>query len=95
GAEIQEYWKTNANRYGLQGLLKLNHRVVDADWPQTNAKWICTFTDHTDFLVTATGHLSDPRLPRYPGNETFQGHLRQTSLWDPKFDNGSSGLQVL
>lgn len=112
GAEIKAYWKFVADKYNLKRFIKLNHRIVDAEWSQADAKWVVqvthnrtTFTDSADFLVTATGHFSDPRLPKYPGIETFQGHLRHTSLWDPNFDptgkkvaligNGASGLQVL
>ncbi|KAK2769601.1 flavin-binding monooxygenase [Colletotrichum kahawae] len=76
------------------------------------AKWIVKiqsdkgeFIDEANFLITATGHFSDPKLPDYPGIKDFKGHLRHTSNWDPNFNprdkriavigNGASGLQVL
>lgn len=66
---------------------------------------VVVFQDEAEFLITATGRFSQPRLPDVPGIEGFQGHLRHSSQWDPDFDptgkrvaligNGASGLQVL
>jgi hypothetical protein len=62
-------------------------------------------TDEANFLVTATGHFADLKLPDYPGINEYQSHLRHTGHWDPEFDptdkriavigNGASGIQVL
>lgn len=64
-----------------------------------------TFVDEAHFLITGTGHFSDPRLPAYPGMADYGGHLRHSSNWDAAFDargkriavigNGASGIQVL
>ncbi|KAJ4295458.1 hypothetical protein N0V90_007470 [Kalmusia sp. IMI 367209] len=113
GAEIQAYWKRIVEKYNLVGkYIKLNHRVEKAEWSEEQGNWLITvtsngksFIDAADFLVTATGHFADPRLPEYPGRDEFQGHLRHSSNWDPNFDprgktiavigNGASGLQVV
>lgn len=112
GAEIKSYWKSIAKRYQLERFTQLNHKVTSARWAEDKAKWVVTVesggetrTEEADFLLTATGHFSEPRLPKYPGIEDFEGHLRHTSQWDANFDpsnkrvaligNGASGLQVL
>ncbi|KPI40175.1 putative sterigmatocystin biosynthesis monooxygenase stcW [Cyphellophora attinorum] len=112
GAEIKAYWKGLVAKYNLGNTIQLSHRVLEARWSEALAKWQIRVehlgavrVEEADFLITATGHFSDPRLPSYPGIETFQGHLRHTSNYDPAFDaagkrvavigNGASGIQVL
>jgi cation diffusion facilitator CzcD-associated flavoprotein CzcO len=61
--------------------------------------------EKADVFVPALGRFNAWKLPDYPGIDTFQGHLRHTSNWDPNFDpkgkeialigNGASGIQIL
>jgi cation diffusion facilitator CzcD-associated flavoprotein CzcO len=51
--------------------------------------------DEADFLITATGHFSEPRLPEYPGIGDFKGHLRHSSNWDPNFDPTGKRIAVI
>ncbi|KAH7094290.1 hypothetical protein FB567DRAFT_509914 [Paraphoma chrysanthemicola] len=112
GAEIKAYWKGIVEKYDLGKYIHLNSRVTRAEWSEEKGKWLVgvaspnsTSTVEADFLITGTGHFSDPRLPEYPGMEDFQGLLRHSSDWDPTFEpvgkriavigNGASGLQVL
>lgn len=101
-----------ARDYDVRKYIRTGCRIVSAEWSEEKGKWQITiqsddgeFVDETNFLVTATGHFSDPRLPDYPGLDDFKGHLRHTSDWDPTFEpagkriavigNGASGIQVL
>ncbi|KAH7120751.1 hypothetical protein B0J11DRAFT_589497 [Dendryphion nanum] len=112
GAEIKDYWKRVAAKYDVEKYVKLNHKVTKAEWLEEKGKWRVTVSsdagvhiDEADFLLTATGHFSDPKLPEYPGIDEYKGHLRHSSNWDPNFNpkgktiavigNGASGLQVL
>ncbi|KAL2876602.1 hypothetical protein SGCOL_008180 [Colletotrichum sp. CLE4] len=112
GSEIQSYWQGVAERFDVRKYIHFKHSVSSAEWSEEKAKWVVqiqtddgVITDEANFLITATGHFSDPKLPQYPGIDKFKGHLRHTSNWDPKFDakgkriavigNGASGLQVL
>ncbi|KAF7189315.1 FAD-binding monooxygenase moxY [Pseudocercospora fuligena] len=98
GAEIKRYWDDIATRYRAKKYIRFNHRVLRAEWLESKAKWQVEVesskgkvVNEADFVITATGHFSDPRLP--------------SSHWDPDFDptgkrvavigNGASGLQVL
>lgn len=101
-----------AGDYDVRKYIRTGCRIVSAEWSEEKGKWRITiqstdgeFVDEANFLVTATGHFSDPRLPDYPGLGDFKGHLRHTSNWDPTFEpagkriavigNGASGIQVL
>jgi cation diffusion facilitator CzcD-associated flavoprotein CzcO len=100
-----------ADKFDVRKYIQLRSRVLSAEWSEAKGKWLVkvqtpekTFIDEANFIVTATGHFSDPRLPDYPGIREFQGHLRHSSNWDPSFDptgkrvavigNGASGIQV-
>ena len=58
-----------------------------------------------DFVLTAIGRFNAWRLPQIPGMQQYQGLVRHSSNWDPKFDatgkdvavigNGASGIQLV
>lgn len=112
GAEILDYWKRVADDYDVSKYIRLEHKVTSAEWSEDKGKWLIHvssknshFIDEADFLLTATGHFADPKLPQYPGMDKFKGDIFHTSAWKGSFDptgqkiavigNGASGLQVL
>ncbi|KAJ4297762.1 hypothetical protein N0V90_005657 [Kalmusia sp. IMI 367209] len=112
GAEIKKYWTNIAVKYRADRVIKCNHVIKSAEWNEERAKWVITvespqgtFVDQADFLITATGVFSQPKLPSYPGISEFTGHIIHSSRWDHSFDatgksiaiigNGASGMQVL
>ncbi|KAH8645424.1 putative flavin-binding monooxygenase [Xylariales sp. PMI_506] len=112
GAEIKAYWEKVTDQYDVRKYIKFKTRVTRAEWSEVKGKWLVEIespegvrTEEANFLITATGYFSDPRLPKYPGMDKFKGNLRHTSDWDANFDlagkriavigNGASGIQVL
>jgi cation diffusion facilitator CzcD-associated flavoprotein CzcO len=112
GAEIHEYWRKIADDYDVRKYVRLEHKVTSAEWSDDKGKWLIhvsskdgDFIDEASFLLTATGHFADPKLPQYPGMDKFKGDVFHTSAWKPSFDpknkriavigNGASGIQVL
>ena len=63
------------------------------------------YEESAEFVLTAIRRFNAWRLPTYPGMNDYQGLIRHTSDWDPKFDpigknvavigNGASGIQVV
>ena len=63
-----------------------------------------THDEEFDIVITAIGRFNAWKLPEYPGIDTYSGHLRHASNWDPDFSpdgksvavigNGASGIQV-
>ena len=56
------------------------------------------------FLIAATGFLSQPRSPDIPGIDTFAGRIIHTAAWDDSYSlegrrrnhrNRSTGVQVI
>jgi cation diffusion facilitator CzcD-associated flavoprotein CzcO len=114
GAEIRDYWQATARKHNVYKYVKLRHRVDDASWDDGKSKWSLKVQDlvnnksineEFDFVITAIGRFNAWKLPDYPGLDSYKGHLRHTSNWDPSFDpadkrvavigNGASGLQIV
>jgi cation diffusion facilitator CzcD-associated flavoprotein CzcO len=90
--EIYEYCRKIARFYDLYRTALLQTTVTGLRWDSKAARWILS-TNRSDriaarFAVVAPGILSQPKLPRIPGIETFAGHSFHTSRWDYKYTGG-------
>lgn len=96
--EIHGYLQDCARRFGLDEHLRLNHEVRQASWDEGNARWAIE-TSRGRFtatvLVSATGQLSEPALPRIPGLERFGGAAFHTSRWDHAGDLTGARVAVI
>jgi len=75
--EILRYINHVADRFELRGDIEFNTRVKQAVFDSNTNTWTVT-TDKgsvatAGFCIMATGNLSTPRTPNYPGLETFEG----------------------
>lgn len=102
GADIKAYWKRIVEKYDVGKYIRLNSRVITAEWSEENGKWFVTVedsngihVDEADVLITATGHFSDHRLPKYPGMNKYLGHLRHSSDWDANFNPAGKKVAVI
>lgn len=87
--EIQRYLRDCADRFGLREHLRLNSEVLDACWDADGDRWSIETTRGrftASVLVSATGQLSEPALPRIPGLERFTGPAFHTARWDHSSD---------
>lgn len=63
------------------------------------------FTESCDILLSAVGGFSQPKWPKFPGMDKYQGTIFHTAEWDHSFDytnkrvavigNGCSAAQVV
>ena len=114
GHEIRDYWQEQARKYNVYRLIRLNTTVEKVHWDVEKKVWSVQSVNNSktessyddfDFVLPAIGRFNAWRLPNYPGIDTFKGHLRHTSNYDPTFDakdkrvaiigNGASGIQLL
>ena len=107
--EILRYVDRVVEKFDLAEDIRFNTRVTKATFDETRAQWMVE-TDKGErctarFLVMATGPLSTPHIPSFPGRETFEGEVYHTGMWphhpvDFKgkrvavIGTGSSGVQV-
>jgi cyclohexanone monooxygenase len=112
--ELLRYTNHMADRFGLRDGIQLNTRLTVAHFDEAASLWRAETlvqgqrAEHwtARFVVLATGPLSAPNTPDFPGLARFEGQVLHTAQW-PKapvdlrgrkvgvVGTGSSGLQVI
>ena len=108
--ELLRYLNHVADRFDLRKDITLNTRILGASFNDSESTWTLeTDTDLTikaNFCVMATGFLTVPMQPNFPGMDSFKGEQYHTARWpEEKVDfsgkrvgvigTGSSGIQVI
>ena len=108
--EILRYIYHVADRFDLRRDVRLRHRVVRARFEPAGPHWDVEVDDGSRFVapycIMATGSLSAPLPPPFPGVDTFEGDWYMTQAWpheSVQFEGkrvalvgtGSSGIQVV
>ncbi|OAG37610.1 hypothetical protein AYO21_08218 [Fonsecaea monophora] len=92
--ELYEYFKGRAVAYGVDKFVKLNSRVKEAVWNESEGKWKVqiedvtsgtTFSDEAEVLINAAGFLNKWKMPDIPGLESFRGKLIHSAQWDEAY----------
>lgn len=85
-AEIEDYLKSCAQRYGLMPYVRLNTAMCQAAWDETDSLWRVTTargeTIRARVLVSAVGGLHIPKYPEIKGLENFAGPAFHSTEWD-------------
>ncbi|MFG2225156.1 flavin-containing monooxygenase [Streptomyces sp. NPDC048644] len=94
GEEIRQHAKAIARTFGLYRDACFQTQVTELRWDDSEFEWLVS-TDRDDrirarYVVTASGTLSQAKLPGIPGIETFEGHTFHTSRWDYTYTGGSA-----
>ena len=108
--EIERYLNHIADRYELRRDIRLGTGVTATTFDETTDTWLVD-TERGErlrarFCVMATGGLSAPNRPNYPGIDSFGGTIVQTSEWPEEgielegkrigiIGTGSSGVQAI
>ncbi|RAH69419.1 flavin-containing monooxygenase [Aspergillus aculeatinus CBS 121060] len=91
GPEIREYWQDLARRFDVYKYLRLQRKVLRAEWQTGEAKWKVTIQDLRDdkiyeetfdIFITAIGYFNTWRIPNFKGIDQFQGAIFHSSNWD-------------
>ncbi|MGD8324812.1 MAG: NAD(P)/FAD-dependent oxidoreductase, partial [Gammaproteobacteria bacterium] len=107
--EILRYLQHVAKRYDLLKDIRLDTKVESAHWDETDARWRIGSSAgefRAQYLLMATGCLSQPNMPKIRGLETFQGESFHSSRWPRQgieltgrrvgvIGTGSSGVQII
>jgi cation diffusion facilitator CzcD-associated flavoprotein CzcO len=83
--ETERYLNYVADKFDLRRHIQFKSRVKAAILDEAAGTWEITLEDgrsyRSRYLVTATGPLSAPTLPRIAGIDDFQGEAYHTGLW--------------
>jgi len=108
--EILRYLNHVADRFDLRRDIQLNTRVTSAIFDEAANRWEIQTEGagraSVRFCIMATGCLSTPKEPEYPGLNRFGGRWYQTARWPHEgvdfsgqrvavIGTGSSGIQSI
>ncbi|MDX3326732.1 MULTISPECIES: NAD(P)/FAD-dependent oxidoreductase [Streptomyces] len=106
---IRAYLEHVADTFGLRPHIRLNHEVTVMRWDNDDLHWVIEAANGStvtaDAVVSATGPLSDPKLPDIPGLAEFPGKVFHSAQWDHDYDlsgkrvavvgTGASAIQIV
>lgn len=106
--EIQAYLERVAQQWGMADRTRFGCTVTQGRWDPAARRWRLETTDGTvtaQFVVSAAGGLSEPRLPDLSGAAQFEGRIVHTARWPADLDltgqavvvigTGASAIQVV
>ncbi len=90
GAELKRYAEHVADKYRLRRHMRFGTVVDGATWDDRAQAWTVRVRGGerltARYLVTATGFLSQPRMPDIAGIDTFTGKVIHSTAWDDGYD---------
>ena len=104
GPELKRYAEHVADTYDLRRHMRFGVRVEGARWDEDEQHWVVTTapvsggasnTRTATYLMTATGFLSQPRLPDIEGVHDFAGTVIHTAKWDDTADLDGKRVAVI
>ncbi|GAA5995292.1 hypothetical protein JCM5350_002070 [Sporobolomyces pararoseus] len=111
--EVLAYWNGIVDKRRIRQHFVFNTTFLSSEWDQLAQQHVITFrrlngeefTVNADVLISATGALNKPIIPKLPGREKFKGEQWHSSKWREDLDfegkkiavigNGSSGIQCI
>jgi len=112
GPEVRAYLDMISKKYGVYENTRFERNVVKATFDEARDVWVLEAetpdgieTIEGNAIVNAVGTFTNPRLPYFEGEETFEGQFIHPSRWPEDIDltgkrvavvgNGSTGVQLL
>jgi cation diffusion facilitator CzcD-associated flavoprotein CzcO len=106
GPSIRNYIHETADEYDVKDGIRLNHRVVAAEWDSDAALWTATversdtnerFEMTAGFIYCCTGYYryDEGFTPEFAGTERFQGTIIHPQHWPEDFDYGDKRVVVI
>lgn len=90
GEEIKRYAEHVADKYDVRRHMRFDTVVEGARWDEEAQHWSVSIKDEkpvtATYLLTATGFLSQPKMPDIEGIDSFAGKVIHTTAWDGDYD---------
>ncbi|GAA0654330.1 NAD(P)/FAD-dependent oxidoreductase [Streptomyces thermocarboxydovorans] len=105
---IRAYLERVTDTFGLRPHIRFDSEVKRMVWDTERLRWDIETSSGSlsaDVVVSATGPLSDPKIPDIPGLDTFPGKVFHSARWDHDYDlrgkrvamigTGASAIQIV
>lgn len=107
--ELEEYTRHVIDKYKLREKTETGCNVEQVRWDEAAAEWVVTTRARGEFrariVINASGPLSTPVIPAFPGRDSFRGVSFHTNNWNHDIDlagkrvaiigSGASAAQVI
>jgi len=108
-AELQRYTEQVIEQFRLRERMELQANVERIEWNEAEKRWAVHTASkgifYAQFVINASGPLSQPVIPRIRGQDRFRGKTFHTNHWDHSYDyrgkrvaivgSGASAVQVI
>jgi monooxygenase len=104
GKPILDYVKSTAAMYGIDKHIRLNHKVVSAEWSNAENRWTLEIESNgassaitCSFLFLCSGYYNYEQgyAPTFPGSEDFAGPLIHPQHWPEDLDYAGQNIVVI
>jgi cation diffusion facilitator CzcD-associated flavoprotein CzcO len=106
GPAIRDYINDTADEYGVRDAIRLNHRVVNAEWSSEDARWTVdvarsdtgeSFQMTCNFVYACTGYYryDEGYTPEFPGSDRFGGDIIHPQHWPEGYDYTGKRVVVI
>lgn len=97
--ELQSYTDHIISKHHLRERTITNANVAKIAWDQNTKRWDINLEDgqifSSQFIINATGPLSTPVIPDFPGKGNFKGHSFHSNNWDHSVDYTNKRVAVI
>ena len=97
-AELQEYTNHVIDKYKLRDKTLTNTNVDSVQWDDEAKQWLVNTSQGLiagKILINASGPLSTPVIPKFPGRDTFKGKTFHTNNWDHSYDHKGKRVAII
>ncbi|WP_024794490.1 flavin-containing monooxygenase [Tomitella biformata] len=99
GTELKSYAEHVADKYDLRRHMRFDSVVQGARWDEEERHWVVSTEGQEPvtarYLMTATGFLSQPQVPKIAGIDSFAGTVIHTTAWDDSVElNGKKAAII-
>lgn len=106
GPSILRYIKDTARKFGIDKKIRYDHKVVDADWSDTEQLWTLRIETHPNvpterircrFLITCCGYYDyrEGYTPEFAGRAEFKGPIVHPQHWNSDLDHSDKRVVVI
>lgn len=99
GNELRAYAHHCVDKYGIRNAFRFGVEVDKAVFDETHSVWQVQAKGgkiwRARYLITATGALTQPKLPDIPGVGDFAGKTMHTARWDHAYDLKNQRVAVI
>lgn len=99
GSEILDYVRHCSEKYGIPPHIRYDSKVLRSQFDADSDSWSTLLSSgvvlRSRYVISATGLLSQPKLPDIPGLDSFAGNTMHSARWDHGYDLSQKRVAVI